>query len=369
MVSIFDYTKFRLSKFLSINAAAICLIFISLSLPACSEKNNEADIIIDYNTEIQPKATKVSTTAVSLPEDFIFATNYWMISDSILAIGNRKEAGNFLDFVNPSNGRKYASLLGYGEGPDEMIMGALYFDGQNFTCVDYIRSRYSKFSPQEALHPEFKPVYTDYPREIGVTTPPIGIGDTTYIVNPYHYINKTHDIEQKEPRLFLLSGDNENIDLKPGLLFTQNVSQVIPLVDEINKRIWLFCREKSIIDIFDYNTEKIITLKISDELDRDPDVAITDENCVLYKGKYPTAFTNAIINYDDQEILAVYNGKLCKPEDIERVPSKIFVFDLDGNLKRSYSTDSYIHNLSKTEDGIYATIHDEEDMPVFVKFE
>lgn len=346
------------------------MIFIFLCYTySCKESDEDFDVCLDYDKDIQKDAIILSNNPVELPDDYIYAEKFWMISDTMLAISNRREAGNFLDIVNPVDGKIYSSLLKYGEGPDEMIMCGLYYDGQYFTAVDYARSRYAKFTPHEASRPEFKPRYIDYPREIGVTSPPICIGDTTYIVNPYHYINKSNDIIQDVERFLIITeNDLDPINIERELLYTQNVDQVVPLADEINGHIWLLRRERSIIDIYNYNTEKIKSVKIKDELDRDPDVIVDDRSVIYYAG-YPSAYLNAIIDYDYNEIITVYCGKLETPDMVEKTPSKIIVFDIDGNFKRAYACGSYICSLSKATDGIYATIYDDEAMPLFVKLE
>ncbi len=352
------------------NIVAIGMMLL-LIISASSCRNNECDTddCIVYGKEILDNAVALSNKVIELPDDYIFAERFWLISDTMLVVGNRKEAGNYLDIVNPISGKKYSSLLAYGEGPEEMIMCGIYYDGHYLTAVDYVRSRYARFTPCEASQPGFKPRYIDYPREIGVTTPPIGIGDTTYIVNPYHYINRSNDIVQDVDRFFVIDNNRpDSIVIEPGLLYTHNVDQSVPLVDEVNRRIWLFRKERSIIDIYDYQINNIKSIKIIDELDRDPDVVI-DENTVIYRAKSPRAYLRAIIDYDNSEILAAFSGKLSKPVMSEKVPSKILVFDLDGNFKRAYQCQSYLYSLTKTAEGLFATVYDDEDMPVFVKLE
>ncbi len=345
------------------------MLLLIISASSCRNNDCDTDDCIVYGKEILDNAVALSNKVIELPDDYIFAERFWLISDTMLVVGNRKEAGNYLDIVNPISGKKYSSLLAYGEGPEEMIMCGIYYDGHYLTAVDYVRSRYARFTPGEASQPGFKPRYIDYPREIGVTTPPIGIGDTTYIVNPYHYINRSNDIVQDVDRFFVIDNNRpDSIVIEPGLLYTHNVDQPVPLVDEVNRHIWLFRRERPIIDIYDYNTHKIKSVIINTELDRDHDVVI-DENTVIYRGKYPSAYLRAIIDYDNSEILAAFSGDLSKPEVSESIPSKILVFDLDGNFKRAYQCQSYLYSLSQTVDGLFATVRDDENMPVFVKVE
>lgn len=337
-----------------------------LSATGCKNGGQSDGILTIYENEDLNTSIRLTKEIIGLPYDDIYAEKYWMVSDSMLLIERRK-AENFLDIINPITGEKYSSLLSYGEGPENIIFCGLYYDGDYITAVDYIRSKYAKFAPQDAAKTNFTPNFISFPREIGVTTPPIMIGESTYIVNPFYYINKSNDIKQDLDRFIVLDNSKpDSVFIEFGELYTQNVSQVIPLVDEKNRYLWLFSQERPLIEIYDYEKNKLKSIKFKGELDNDPDVIIDNGEVIYYK-KIPRSFTNAVIDYGNEEILAVYCGRLCEPEELEKLPSKILVFDFDGNLKRNYQCDSYIYELSKTSDDLYATILDDDGMSVFVR--
>lgn len=345
------------------------MLLLAISIGGCAGKEDFSGIYLDYKDDIL-SGKQLSCKQVDLPFEEIYAEHYWMISDSMLVIEKRRESGNFLDIVNPVNGNKYSSLLPYGEGPDDMIFCAIYFDGKYITAVDYIRSRYAKFTPLEAAHVGFTPRYVDFPREVGVTSQPIGIGDSTFLVNPYHYINRSHGIVQDLPRFIVFENDQaDKASFETGKFFTLNVGQVMPLVDEVNRKIWLFSTESSKIDIYDYNRDKLKRIRIKDELDKDLEVVEYD-GAIVYTGSYPKAFLRPVVDCKNSRILVPYVGKLIESGSDERKhPSYILEFDLEGDFRKAYCCGRYISRISVTPKGIYATSYDEDNMPVLVKFE
>lgn len=342
---------------------------LAITIANCTGDSDCNYIYLDYQESIL-NGKQLKCKKVNLPFEEIYAEKYWMISDTMLVIEKRREGGNFIDIVNPVDGHKYSSLLPYGEGPDDMIFCAIYFDGKFITAVDYIRSRYAKFTPIEASCADFRPHYVDYPREIGVTSSPIGVGDSTFLINPFCYINRSYDVIQDLPRFIVFENDKSNmVSFETGEFHTHNVGQMKPLADENNCRIWLFSTENSKIDIYDYHQTRIKGIRINDELDKDAEIVI-DDGAVLYNGKYPRAFLNPVIDYENAEILVPYVGKIFKSgSDDGKCPSKILVFDLEGNFKRAYLSDMYVPQISVTSKGLYATAYDEDDMPILVEFE
>lgn len=355
-----------------INTYLCVLILFSLFL-SCNRGHENYEIVQHPDISKQQCDT-LTYHLIPLNIDNTLTQKFIMVNDSIAINSKVQKAGNFIDIININTGNTISKFFNLGEGPDEMLFCAIYTDGHMFTAVDYMRNRFCQFPIDSFNNASFHPEFINYPYTIGITSSPVRIKDSILIINPFHYINETSRIYQNKPRFFKTALDKQTLmDIGDIEYYTQNVGQSNILINHDSGDIWLLPLNKSEIEIYDSSLTHKKTIIIPSEISDDPELIVKETSTgkdVSYKGGYPLGFTGAVTSPDNKTIYLSFIGKFIGSNDRDKNHGTyIFVMGWDGNLLKTLWSPRYIHSLSAIGSELYATIEDDEENRILIRFD
>ena len=342
-------------------------------LASCAKSNSGNEVVSVLPETVLSDVDSVGYSVVELPDSVkANGESFFMANDSLLIVNKSSKTGNLVDVINLKDGTVKHSLFTVGEGPEEMIMGVFYYNGDVMTAVDYPRSRYATISRDDLAGKDITPSFITYPYSIGIVSAPIENGDSTILVNPGNYTNETFGVVQNQPVFFKTANNATEFEYDRGEFRTQNVSQKKSVVDK-NGNIWLADVAKSVIDIYDNDLNLVKSIRVPSEVAGDAEIGIREINgskMVSYKDKFPKAFGQGVASADKSVIYWPFIGKkLERNQDYSGIGTYIFKFDLDGNLIKTFYSPKYILFISEVDGEIYATATDDDDNSILIKLD
>ena len=325
-------------------------IFLSLSLPlpfllcGCQESPKEKTLGMDVieNSHVL-QADTIDLSGIDIPtSQYLYVYN-----DSNLIVKNYKRDGNYLiELYNLHTKKLYRKLFRIGRGHGEVLLCETRIEGNRMFVQDFQQQKFCIVNLDSAFsEKEYTPVLQNM-QDRGISTVAF-LNGKQIVGNSYAFNDERAGIHQEGEKL--LTSDKYAIEQKKEHKYNvQNVAsagQIIVKPD--NEKVVYADGNQSFIGLYDKNLKRELT--ITGPIDLKTKYHISKEKEVVFKKEIPYTYTDGYCTSD--EFGLIYYGTLVDAMnyDFDKRTCHLFIFDWDGNLKKSYKLNCHVKAITPSQ--------------------
>lgn len=348
---------------------SIVLFGLLLCLLIGCSPEREQGAVTQLNVSAKTDAKELRVDTIRLAQEFIHVKWHFVYRDSILVVVNKpSEAVPFIEIRNLTDNKPIGNYIPLGKGPGEMLQVFAYLNGNTLQLNDLVRKQIARINLDSLLQDPTGYSIPTFAKYQVFAFGKAQLADGRWVFeNPYAFKHEKSGIVNDVPRLFVGDETTKMEDFGEYKYETSNVSQGMLFTNQAKNRLVYASLNFPIIEFYDGQTSLLKTIIGPDNFENQKfDIS---QGGVIYHATIPYSYLAYC--FDNDHLYLMYVGEMINfDEKSEKdLRSWIFRFDWDGNFVDSYYCPSHISALSVSSDGkaFYATIRDQDNMPVLVK--
>lgn len=325
-----------------------CLQFflMSLVLFGCnsSPKNQ-----VRLNADILDKASVLKADSVSISGiDVSRAKELYVYADSILIARNYERDGNHLiEMYNLNTKKLINKIFGIGHGQGEVLLSDVTISYNTMFVRDYQQQKSCTVNLDSAISdmkyiPKFQKI-----QNRGISKVAIFKGKEI-VENSYAFEDEKSGIHQPGKKLLTA----EEYDKEKGKSHKYDVMNVasngLIIISPNDDRIFYANTNQSFLEMYDSNLNRTMTITGPKDMQTDYQ-AYREENEVLPKKYIPYAYADFYCSKEDFGLIYYGVSVDANNYDFEKKNAYLFVFDWNGNMKKSINLKCHVKAISKSK--------------------
>lgn len=324
----------------------LSLLLFPLALLGCNESSTK-QVALDANVLDKASILKVDSVDIS-GIDLTQAKKIYVYSDSILIVKNDKRDGNWLvDIYNINTKKRLNHFFKIGRGHGEVLLSEIRITGNHMNVQDFQQSKSSIVNIDSAiLNTAYAPKLTKE-KNVSISSTAYSNGKRI-IENGYAFEDDNAEIHQPGKRLL----SEEEYAKEANKTHEYNVFNVTCgghiIVSPDHDRIIYASNAQSFIELFNKNLDKLLTITGPNDLKTKYHIS-SKTGEVIYNRYIPYTYLGYYCSKEDFGL--IYYGVSIDTDnyDFEQKNSYLFIFDWDGNLKKSINLKCHADAIAKSK--------------------